>query len=97
MQPFQLRIAHAQRDLRRRVFHLRVGRLSEHDQTFSTGAHTTPVDLFIRQQELAGLVNLGRTALNTVLSDLRGKGVLETDYARITILDPTGLRNLLSA
>jgi len=87
------------RDARKRTIAtlLRLGSLSDHGQPLSTVAQKMPVDLFIRQQELAGLVNLGRTALNKVLSDLREKGVLETDYARITILDPTGLRELLSA
>jgi hypothetical protein len=46
---------------------------------------------------LAGIVKLGRTALNSILWDLREKGILKTGYARTTILDAAGLRELLSA
>jgi len=63
----------------------------------SKGTSDIGIELQIRQQELAGLVKIGPTALNSILLDLREKGHLKTDYARMTILDPAGLRVLLSA
>jgi CRP-like cAMP-binding protein len=75
---------------------LRLGGLSTGIQSVSTVATDIRIELPLRQQELASLVRLSRTALNSILWDLRDLGLLKTDYARMTILDPNGLRDLLS-
>jgi CRP-like cAMP-binding protein len=76
---------------------LRLGGLSASIQPVSKVATDIPIELPLRQQELASLVRLSRTALNSILWDLREMGILKTDYARMTILDPNGLRDLLSS
>jgi CRP-like cAMP-binding protein len=75
---------------------LRLGGLSASTIPMSTVATDIGTEVPLRQQELASLVRLSRTALNSILWDLRDMGLLKTDYAKMTILDPKGLRDLLS-
>jgi hypothetical protein len=75
---------------------LRLGGLSASTIPMSTVATDIGTEVPLRQQELASLVRLSRTALNSILWDLREMGLLKTDYAKMTILDPKGLRDLLS-
>jgi CRP-like cAMP-binding protein len=52
-----------------------------------------PVTLNISQAELAVMIGVSRQTLNSLLSDLRREGLVETSFRSIRVLDPTRLRS----
>ncbi|MEX5635271.1 Crp/Fnr family transcriptional regulator [Parafrankia sp. FMc2] len=52
------------------------------------------IDMAITQPDLASAAGCSESALRTVLGRLRRAGVLSTEYRRLVILDPEGLRRL---
>ena len=60
------------------------------------GDETPPVSMKVRQDELAELAGLSRKTVNAILHDLADAGLIRPGYGRIDILDPKGLRSLLS-
>lgn len=56
------------------------------------GDDEAPVELGITQDELAELAGLSRKTVNLLLKALERRGVLETGYRRVRVLDVAGLQ-----
>lgn len=56
---------------------------------------TSPIEIAVSQDELAGMANLGRTVTSAVLSDLQDRELIERRYGAIAVLHPRGLMRLL--
>lgn len=52
------------------------------------------IDVRLTQPELATICGAAETSIQKALRELRGAGLLETDYRRITVRDLPGLQNL---
>ncbi|MFI6825151.1 Crp/Fnr family transcriptional regulator [Micromonospora sp. NPDC050187] len=50
------------------------------------------IDVRLTQPELASICGAAETSIQKALRELRGEGLLDTDYRRITVRDLTGLR-----
>jgi CRP-like cAMP-binding protein len=60
-----------------------------------TPSGPTPVEIDIRQDEIATLANVARTTAGKVLGMLEAKGLVEQSYRRVRILAPDTLRAML--
>jgi CRP-like cAMP-binding protein len=60
-----------------------------------TPSGPTPVEIDIRQDEIATLANVARTTAGKVLGMLEAKGLVEQSYRRVRILAPDALRAML--
>jgi CRP/FNR family transcriptional regulator, cyclic AMP receptor protein len=49
----------------------------------------------LSQEELAGIANLSRTSISTILHDLETRGLIELGYRTVTLRDPARLRALV--
>lgn len=61
----------------------------------STGAHWTPLEVDISQEDLATISNLARTTVNGILTQLEDERLIERSYRRIRIADQDALRALI--
>jgi CRP-like cAMP-binding protein len=61
----------------------------------ATPPGTAPVDIDIRQDEIATLANVARTTAGKVLGTLESKGHIAQSYRRVRILAPDALRTML--
>lgn len=53
---------------------------------------TAPIDLHIRQQELAELIGVSRMTIATSLAELEKAGLIERHYRYLTVLNPAALQ-----
>lgn len=69
-------------------------RLSGHRGVLQ-GSHTT-TNLKVTQQEIAGLANLARSKTANHLASLADEKLIQLEYSRISILDISGLREIIT-
>lgn len=58
-----------------------------------TLTETTPIELDVRQEDIAMMANLSRSATSNFLRSLADRNVISLEYKIIRILDPEALRN----
>lgn len=66
------------------------------DCRYETPRHGEPIEVFVAQDDLAGIANVARTTAGKTLRKLEKAGQIELSYRRIRILSPDALRSALT-
>ena len=72
--------------------YLRIRLADLSDMIHSEGFSNETVELALSQTDLAAMIGSSRQTINMLLKKLESEGLVEVDFRKIRILDPSGLR-----